>query len=159
MHALIKLILSVFGSGFLPKVPGTWGSLATIPFLIYFSYLSRPVVIIIFVTCLIIGLFACHRYYHQKNAVYDAGWIVIDEYLGLFLAWIPFYWIGQSNPVSLLTLFVTFRFFDIIKIYPANWIDAQKTKSWAVIGDDLVSGIYASIVTYFTLPFLTNLLG
>ena len=86
MHALIKLILSVFGSGFLPKVPGTWGTLATIPFLIFFSHFSNPAVVIIFVTSLILGFYASHRYYQQKDAVFDAGWIVIDEFLGLYLA-------------------------------------------------------------------------
>ena len=159
MHALIKLILSVFGSGFLPKIPGTWGSLATIPFLLLFAELPRLTVCIIFVTSLIIGLFVCYRYYQQKDATFDAGWIVIDEDLGLFLAWLPFYWVGQTDAVSLFTLFVTFRVFDIIKIYPANWIDAQKSRWWAVIGDDLVSGIYAAGASYFLIPYLSKVLG
>jgi phosphatidylglycerophosphatase A len=54
----------------------------------------------------------------------------------------------------LLTLFVCFRFFDILKIYPANKIDQQKSKYWAVIGDDLVSGIYASAATFLLLHFI-----
>jgi phosphatidylglycerophosphatase A len=75
------------------------------------------------------------------------------------LAWLPFYWVGQTDAVSLFTLFVTFRVFDIIKIYPANWIDAQKSRWWAVIGDDLVSGIYAAGASYFLIPYLSKVLG
>ena len=126
--------------------------MATLPFLILFSQLNLSSVLIIFVTILMLGFFATYRYYQQKNATLDAGWIVIDEFLGLFLAWIPFY-PNVSWPV-MLTLFITFRFFDIKKIYPANRIDRQKKKFWAVIGDDLVSGIYASATTFLVINFV-----
>ncbi|MBT3355592.1 MAG: phosphatidylglycerophosphatase A, partial [Candidatus Scalindua sp.] len=41
-HKISWIIATWFGSGLLPKAPGTWGSLAAIPFAYLFSIYTCP---------------------------------------------------------------------------------------------------------------------
>ena len=49
------------------------------------------------------------------------------------------------NIYEVLIAFVTFRFFDIYKIYPINKIEDLKG-SYGVILDDIVAGIYSLVI-------------
>ena len=65
--------------------------------------------------------------------------------------------IGQQIPLfffelSLLNIFLSFiffRFFDILKIFPASYIDKEYANSLGIILDDIVAGIQASIIILF----------
>jgi phosphatidylglycerophosphatase A len=48
---------------------------------------------------------------------------------------------------AILLSFLIFRFFDILKIYPVNKIEKIEG-AIGVIGDDVVSGIFTSIIIY-----------
>jgi phosphatidylglycerophosphatase A len=48
---------------------------------------------------------------------------------------------------AILLSFLIFRFFDILKIYPINKIE-KIDGAIGVIGDDVVSGIFTSIIIY-----------
>lgn len=52
-------------------------------------------------------------------------------------------------PYSLLALvvgFVLFRFFDIIKIWPANWAQNKLPGGLGVVMDDVFAGVQGGIV-------------
>lgn len=71
----------------------------------------------------------------------DAGWIVIDEAAGMFLALI-----GVVTWPAALAAFVVFRLADIFK----NWFPGVTAAehldgSWGIMGDDLVAGMYGLI--------------
>ena len=51
-------------------------------------------------------------------------------------------------------IFFLFRFFDIVKIYPANWIDKNIKNSFGIILDDLVAGLYCIIVLFILNVFI-----
>ena len=51
-------------------------------------------------------------------------------------------------------IFVSFRFFDILKIFPANWVDKKIKNSFGVILDDIIAGIYSILVLYLLNVFL-----
>ena len=74
--------------------------------------------------------------------VTDSPVIVIDEVVGLLLALtgVPF---GLAN---FLTAFLIFRFFDIIKPFPANWCENNLAGGLGVVADDLVAGVMTWIV-------------
>ncbi len=42
--------------------------------------------------------------------------------------------------------FIIFRVFDIIKPYPAGWIDRKVAGGYGIVLDDVAAGIYANIV-------------
>ncbi len=93
----------------------------------------------------------------KKYNVLDPSWVVIDEVLGMWTAWIFTHAHGATFS-SLIFTFCAFRFFDIIKVWPANYFDKQVKNGAGTILDDIVSGLYAGILYlvvqyYFPLLF------
>jgi phosphatidylglycerophosphatase A len=138
------LFLSFFGSGYLPMAPGTWGTLMTLPFLYGIGRFNPPfflfIPLLIIVT--IISSFVAESV-QKELKLHDPQWIVIDEVLGMTTAWL---FIKTHNFYHLMILFLLFRFFDIVKIWPASFFDQKVQHGSGTILDDIVSGIYAGFV-------------
>ena len=145
--------LSFFGTGFSPKAPGTVGTIATLPFLYYLGRYNIPfflfipfLIIITSITCFITD------YTQKKLNLHDPQWIVIDESLGMFTAWL---FSQQHSLTHLCVLFFLFRIFDIFKVWPATFFDKKVKHGSGTILDDIASGIYAGI-SYLILLSLLN---
>jgi len=144
-----KNLFTLFGIGKLPA-SGTFGSFFTL--LIYFilqKYFNNLTIIIllIFVTLYsLIFLNKTIKNFKQK----DPKEIVIDEYIGQM---IPLIACG-NNIYLILVAFISFRFFDITKIYPANIFDKKIKGPIGIIGDDIIAGIYSFIIIYVIKLFL-----
>ncbi|MDA7564491.1 phosphatidylglycerophosphatase A [Pelagibacteraceae bacterium] len=138
-----KNLFTLFGIGKLPA-SGTFGSFFTL--LIYFilqKYFNNLTIIIllIFVTLYsLIFLNKTIKNFKQK----DPKEIVIDEYIGQM---IPLIACG-NNIYLILVAFISFRFFDITKIYPANIFDKKIEGPLGVIGDDIIAGIYSLMIIF-----------
>jgi phosphatidylglycerophosphatase A len=144
LKRLDVLFLSFFGVGYLPFAPGTWGTLATLPFLYTIGRFNPPFFLFIpfIVIVTIISSFVAESV--QKNLeLHDPQFIVIDEVLGMTVAWL---FIQFHNLSHLVVLFILFRFFDIIKFWPATYFDKKVHHGAGTILDDIVSGIYAGLV-------------
>lgn len=146
------VFLSFFGTGFLPKAPGTWGTLATLPFLYGIGRFNPPFFLFIpFLTITtIISCFIADRVQKEFKS-HDPQWIVIDEFLGMSVAWL---FIQKHNLLHLVVLFILFRFFDIIKFWPASYFDKKVQHGAGTILDDIVSGLYAGLLYLFIARFL-----
>lgn len=153
------MFLSFFGVGFLPKAPGTWGTLAILPILVLLSWFKAPFFLFIpfLVMLTIISCFIAERA-QKKFEVHDPSWIVIDEVVGMWTAWL-FTQDGTLSPASVIIIFALFRFFDIVKFWPASYFDKQVTHGAGTILDDIVSGIFAGLtfllVHKFIFPYFT----
>ena len=142
------LFLSLFGSGFLPKAPGTWGTLATLPFVWLFCYLKVPTLFVVpFYIITFIGSVVLINFVQKKQGVDDASWIVIDEALG-FTLMAPF--IDGTNIFHLTYSFLLFRMFDALKPFPISWLDKNIKGGIGVILDDIAAGIFGVIVYLIT---------
>jgi phosphatidylglycerophosphatase A len=138
------LFLSFFGVGFAPFAPGTFGTIATLPFLYLLGNFNPPFFLFIpFLIILTIISSFIAEVVQQRLKVHDPQWIVIDEVIGMSVAWL---FIGHHTITNLLILFVLFRFFDIIKVWPASYFDKRVTHGMGTILDDVISGIYAGII-------------
>lgn len=134
------------GSGLLPRAPGTWGTLAALPFGWLLLEFGGPQALLIGVLAsLFAGVWASERYMAHTGA-HDPGSVVIDEVAGMWLtlfampigaAWT--YW---------LAAFALFRLFDILKPWPISLIDRRAGGGWGVMLDDIVAGIYAAAVLW-----------
>jgi phosphatidylglycerophosphatase A len=147
--------LSFFYTGFFPKAPGTFGSLATIP-LIYLLY-SLQLNLYLFLAFLIIAtIITCiiTESIQKSKGLHDPQWIVIDEVLGMLTTWCFIF--NQFDWVTISILFALFRFFDIIKFWPASYFD-KLTHGSGTILDDIVSGIYAGL-SLLGVQFLLDLM-
>jgi phosphatidylglycerophosphatase A len=141
-----------FGSGCSSKAPGTIGSLCSLPLLLYgiyggvFSLLS--VTIILF----FIGWWATHMILRTQSSQ-DPGFVVIDETVGqaltfVFVANMHFSW------WMVILGFALFRFFDIVKIWPASYFDSSVHNAFGVMMDDIVAGLFAGIILYGLMFFI-----
>ena len=147
MFNFSKIFVSIFGIGFFPIASGTVGSLfAIIFFYIIIDYTSSLALIISFIILFFISVKLISIYSFERK-INDSSEIIIDEFLGIFFIIIFYEYIKFTNDLIMFSLiFLLFRFFDILKIYPANWIDKNIKNSLGVILDDLVAGIYYVIV-------------
>ena len=139
--------LSFFWVGFIPKAPGTFGSLATIPLILILHYYSLSFSSILLFTFLLF-LLSCFiaDLVQKKEKVHDPGWIVIDEVIGMLVTWLFIF--PNVKPLQLFWVFILFRVFDIVKIFPANWCDKNIKNGMGTIIDDVISALYAGIFIY-----------
>ena len=143
---LVKLSSTFFGVGYLPFVPGTFGSLAGL-FLYYFTGGNRSLQLMLIGSLLLLGFLvsgSAERCFNKR----DPKYVVIDEVTGMLisLAFIPF------NLTLAVTGFFLFRLLDTLKPYPASVLDKAKG-SLGIMGDDIVAGLYANIVLQLALRF------
>lgn len=151
----VAMFLASFGgTGFLPVAPGTWGSLAALPFawllLVYGGWLGLLLATVI-VTPL--GIWASGRVAREKNMP-DPGLIVIDEVAGQWLTLLPVgFMMAAPGPVAILIGFLLFRLFDILKPWPASWADRRIKGGFGVMLDDLLAGLYAAALLAAAIHF------
>jgi phosphatidylglycerophosphatase A len=148
MKRFILLLATNGGLGYFPRAPGTIGTLAGIPVYALLSRLSTPLYLL---TWLALLALACWAATHAGRifGVIDDRRIVIDELVGYLVAvaFVPFSW------TAAIAGFFLFRFFDIVKIWPASWFDRRMKNGVGVVLDDVAAGIYAAFVLHLLLYF------
>ena len=149
MNKFSKIIISLFGIGFFPWASGTIGSFFSIIFFyIIFEYLSFLNIIFIFLITFFISIKLIDIYSNFVNK-HDSSEIVIDEFLGITFILIFYEFYKFTNDILMFILiFFIFRFFDIIKVFPANWIDKNLKNSWGILLDDIIAGMYCIIILF-----------
>ena len=133
-----------FGSGLLPKAPGTFGSafaLLFIPLWIYLGF-SNSVIAILLMS--LVGIYICGKTARIMR-VHDDGRIVWDEFAGQSITFLPLIYIGQMNWLWALAGFGLFRLFDVWKPWPIRVIDRQVGGGFGIMFDDIIAGIWAAI--------------
>ncbi|MFX4222405.1 MAG: phosphatidylglycerophosphatase A [Thalassobaculum sp.] len=134
------LIATGFGSGYLPKAPGTWGSLlAALLAWPLAGAGGAPALIAAAILATVAGLWAV-RVYVDRTGESDPGPVVVDEFAGQWIALA----VCPLDPVWWLAGFLVFRVIDIAKPFPAGWIDRNVKGPLGVMLDDLVAGVYSA---------------
>ena len=155
MYKFTKLFISLFGIGFFPIASGT---IATLISLIFMFFIIKFISIFYIILFFIIIFFISTRlinYYSSFVKNHDSSEIVIDEFLGIIFIFIFYDFFKFTNDyIMLILIFFIFRFFDIIKIFPANWVDKNIKNSWGVLLDDIIAGGYSIIVLFLFHEFV-----
>lgn len=143
---LVIFISSFFYVGFLPLIPGTFGSLAglCLYYLIKDNLLSYLVSILILI---ILGLLLSGEAEKILNKK-DARPIVIDEVSGMLLSLV---FIPYDFRLVIIAFFI-FRLLDTLKPYPAYQLQRLKG-GIGVMSDDIIAGIYTNIILQVVLRF------
>ena len=152
MIKLTNLFVSLFYSGYIKILPsGTFGSFISILILfplIEFNIISLELFILGFIIIFLLSLYFIKAFSSYTQS-HDSKIIVIDEFLGIYLILIFYDQIQIINTyISIFFIFILFRFFDIVKIFPANIIDKNLNNALGVILDDLVAALYTIIILY-----------
>jgi phosphatidylglycerophosphatase A len=137
----IHLLAFGLGSGCAPKAPGTFGTLAAIPF----WWLFLQDVPLIPYLCVLIAGFAFGVYLCEQTSkdlgVHDHGGIVWDEWIGLWITYLAL----PSGIEWIIIGFALFRFFDILKPWPIKWLDEKVHGGFGIMIDDVLAGIFALV--------------
>ena len=144
------LFVTMFGLGKIPKIPGTFGSLATVIILYLFFHIFDISSNIILVGLIVIFIysFSAVAAHIKDNENKDPKEVVVDEFIGqsipIFLYEISHGTTKDSQEAVLfyLYIFILFRYFDIKKPFPVNFFDKKFKNSFGVIMDDVVAGLY-----------------
>ena len=149
MNKIIAIFTTLFGIGYSPIAPGTIGSILPIVFLYFLiKFVSYSFLVIIFLIILFTSLKLIEKYSNLLKS-HDSSTIVIDEFLGIFLIILFYDYLKFTNDfIMFLLILILFRFFDILKIFPINWVDKNIKNSFGVVLDDLLAGVYSIIVLY-----------
>jgi phosphatidylglycerophosphatase A len=149
---LARIIATFFYVGLLRPFPGTWGSAAALPAAWLLHGAGGPLLLALAIpAAYALGIRAVQIATEGLEDP-DRSEIVIDEVVGMWIALMPVSlgaWAAGAPVLALwpgiLGAFLAFRFFDIVKVWPANRLDRRKDMV-GVMADDVVAGIYAALV-------------
>jgi phosphatidylglycerophosphatase A len=171
----ISLLLATwFGLGYLPKAPGTWGSIGGMALALLMAWAntrnhsttsavpangnfwttgllpsSGEAAITLMIA--VMGVIVAGRAARYAQ-IDDPQWVVIDEVSGQLLTYYLFFWLLPLNWKSWLLGFILFRAFDIWKPFPARQLE-HLPGGWGIMADDWMAGIYAALVLQVALHF------
>jgi phosphatidylglycerophosphatase A len=138
------LLATWFGVGCLPGAPGTFGSLAALPFAWAIAHFLGPLALGIGIALVfLVGIWAADRYARQHGIV-DPGAVVIDEVAGQWLTVL----VVPPDPALYAIGFGLFRAFDVIKPWPISLIDRKIKGGFGIMLDDLLAGALAAILLW-----------
>ena len=155
------LFVTMLGLGKVPKVPGTFGSLATviILYLFFHTFNISSNIILIGLIIIFIYSFSAVATHIKDSENKDPKEVVIDEFIGQSIP-IYLYEIShgtEKSPDEALIFygvcFILFRFFDILKPFPVSFFDKNFKNSFGVIMDDVCAGFYVvlSLICFMVL--------
>ncbi len=148
MSFIARLIATGFYTGYAPKAPGTAGSLFGL-FLYWAIPESKSVYSLVGIALIFFtGVWAANQV-EKETKVHDNQIIVIDEIVGMLITVALF----EKTLIWLVVGFLLFRFFDIMKPFPAK--SSEKIPhGWGVMMDDVIAGIYGALCLRLIYYFL-----
>jgi phosphatidylglycerophosphatase A len=167
-----------FGTGLLPKMPGTWGTIGAIPFVWLLVWLFTPAtyaVAVVAITAIAIpvahhaavlnrrhpGIAALNP--HKQAVFKDASLqryikgdegqakdpgMIVIDEVAGFAAAMLFLPLGWTTTI---VAFLLFRIFDIIKPWPVRLVERSFGGGAGIVLDDTVAGLYACLITHIGL--------
>ena len=140
----VALAIATCGVGYLPLAPGTFGSLVGVGIFWLLVRVNPLVIVVAILAVTFAGIWAGSRV-EQVSGRKDPGKVVVDEVAGQMIALFPLTLFARWSTGAVILSFILFRFFDIVKPYPANRLQ-DMDGGMGIMFDDLVAGVYGAIV-------------
>ena len=129
------------GIGKIPFVPGTFGTLAGILFVLFFNVISPGYETLYVVALIIFAIWISDRA-EKILEKKDPSCIVIAEIAGYVVTMA-----GVSISIStIVTGFMLFRFFDILKPFPIKFFERNFKGGPSIVLDDLIAGLFSALI-------------
>ncbi len=166
-------LLTVGYSGMSPKAPGTVGSAVSLLLgILILTYFDTTTLFLGALLATVAG-YKLVNDYEAKGGIHDNKHIVIDELAGMWIsmsiAIVPVTHIpmqAYTDTLSHWTLwlalalsFAFFRYFDIAKPSIIGRLDREAKGGIGVMGDDVIAGIAAGILTALVMKIIFTYLG
>ncbi len=130
--------------GLIKEAPGTWGTLfGAFLGVLVLVYLPQSTLFMLAVLVTVIAVKEIDRF-EKEGGAHDDKSIVIDEIAGI---WVGMSFLPEPTLIWIAVLFVLFRIFDITKPSLIGKAEKRLKGGWAVMADDLLAGVVASLST------------
>ncbi|OQW50387.1 MAG: hypothetical protein A4S09_00920 [Proteobacteria bacterium SG_bin7] len=152
MFKIVEFIVTGLYVGKFKWAPGTMGTLLAVPLAYYMAGKGHVFYLQSTVLAIFASITLC-TYYEIKSNSHDNKKVVVDEVVGFFVAyfWLPNRW------QFLVSAFILFRFFDILKPYPISYIDQKVKGGLGVVLDDLAAGLATNMILQASTKVLLTL--
>jgi len=141
---IVKLLSTFLYLGYLPLMPGTFGSAAGV---VLFYWLKGSLLGHVLCTLFLSGLgFLVSSRAEKLFARIDPPFIVIDEVSGMLIS---FLFVPYNIKLLIIGFFI-FRLMDTLKPFPADRIQ-NAPGSLGIMGDDIVAGFYTNVILQIVL--------
>lgn len=146
----IHFIACGFGTGAIPWMPGTFGTLLAIPIYLILIQYSLTIYLAVTVLLNLVGIYLCQVANRDFGTTDHPGatWDEIAAFLIVMIG-VPVTW------YYLLAGFILFRFFDIAKPGPIGWIDKNVHGGLGVMLDDILAAIFSLMILQFFVWFFS----
>ncbi|WP_144185057.1 phosphatidylglycerophosphatase A family protein [Elioraea rosea] len=134
-------LAALWGVGRLPYGPGTWASLVALAPGAMLLALGGPLLVAAAALALCWLGWRAVSVLPDEAQQADAGWIVVDEAAG---QWLALAGLGAVSLAGILFAFLLFRLFDIAKPWPVSWADRQ-VGATGIMLDDMLAGALAAL--------------
>jgi phosphatidylglycerophosphatase A len=160
----LKLFFLTVGfSGLSPKASGTVGTIVSLPIGVWFLTILPPQSLFLFTVFISIIAIKVINLYEAETGTHDSKIIVIDELAGIWLA-LAISITDQiqefTTPIvlNIIFSFIYFRIFDIWKPSIIGKIDENVKGGLGVMGDDILAGIVAGLLSAVTVKVIISYL-
>ena len=137
------MLTSLFGLGYLPVMPGTWGTIGAVGVWWLLAPLSGPAFVAVTAGSTLVAIGLCHAA-EKLYGSHDVQHIVIDEMVGLLatVMFVPF------RLPQVVAAFLIFRLLDTLKPWPIRLIDAHMPGGPGVVLDDTAAGLVGCLLLH-----------
>lgn len=153
MPRFAKFLATAGGVGYIPKAPGTAGSLIGLLLAAWIPLDASTAWRMVAFTGVALAAVAVSTAAERSLNAHDPACVVIDEVVGMWAVLLAFPALRQAF-WSLALAFGLFRLFDILKPPPLKWL-AAFPEGWGILLDDLGASAY----TLGMLWLVTSLVG
>jgi phosphatidylglycerophosphatase A len=145
----LTLTLATWGGvGYLPYMPGTWGTLAALPLWYLLAWFGPWGYGLGVAVLMILGLMTAGPAQAYLGRT-DHPAIVVDEVVGLLITLAG---VAPTWPAATLG-FIVFRTLDIFKPGPIRWFGVGGTGGLEVMADDVAAGMIGRMLIEMVIGF------
>lgn len=141
----LENLLVVFATcgytGFFPWIPGTVGTLVGVLVYLILCRLHPLLYSVDLITLLFVASWIAEKA-EKVLGEKDSPVIVIDECVGFLVTMA----LIAPTPKGIVLGFVLFRFFDVLKIPPARWMERNVPGGYGIVLDDVIAGLYGNLI-------------
>lgn len=155
MSWLIRLLAAGLGTGYVPYISGSAGTLVAIPIFLALAGVAWPIYFLITILFTLFSIWISNLalpLLRDPKKPGDPYQIVIDEVVGYLwtlgiLRYAGFWKPGEGLFWFLLISYFFFRLFDITKWWMVGWAERKWSGGMGIVMDDVVAGIFAGIAS------------
>lgn len=136
---LATVLATWFGCGFVPKAPGTAGTLGALPLYFLVAPAGATGVLLAAIGVTLVGIWAAGRV-AARLATHDPQIVCIDEVAGVLITLAA----APRTVAGVVAAVVLFRALDMLKPWPARAAERRLPGGLGVVLDDVAAGLWGA---------------